>query len=769
MDREALDKLDLVLNLSTLTADAVKKLCETKRSEEIKKLQDELAAKAGTVPGTSNKRKPAQLQNAQPRRDAHLHTMLRMSIPRNVATDEVPGAILVFQAHGSVLEEMGEGILAAFETESGAGLAGLPDCELRKRMEYLTGNLKAGRRPIDLAHLPRRGAGAETVYEIVRRKETGTGRQDTLMFLSIDQSSLYLKNDYDTGPAYTGALDPAIAVVVRDLYDVQHGFCIMGPKYRWSTQKICDIPKPVLEDKLYNQPLMGLATDGTKLKDVLLVGTGDSQPLAIVSGYPKPKLAGQVADLAEKVVMAGDEVVRVGMGVSFTFEKCEDRLRDVVTCCGNPNITTCHGFVTDIFDGADGCPELRICLVLHKGNFPPFLRWNRLTQDAVFQTNLEATIPACWVVSTFCIRPIPLHNLPGLVRTEEGFNIGERACPIRRHVYIAGQLDIFPGETCRATKQSPPNKLWMTRYTNEKLKSFSIFSDFCFRGGPVTDETFLERHGDWKARISVTMQSIDHFQPRAELQRLQAFPAKMALETISGCARIFGTMSPLGGYLYDLQAAVIRFAESKAKKSKTGSGSVCTMVLSMPGSVLMRLVHKYAVSTVRLREGAIEAVMENMDQAGRLLGNKTGVFNRGGSGKVQFFPPITARWVLFNPKANPDDAGWVGAEGRAELEFKRFVGFDRHGGELTGDINVTADEGANGETEGGGSGGAPAGDCHPNQMKYIACAPRTRLISLSRWPENDTGCRSSSTFGRCSSSTRRRRRRRRRRTAQDTA
>lgn len=134
------------------------------------------------------------------------------------------------------------------------------------------------------------------------------------MFLSIDQSSLYLKNDYDTGPAYTGALDPAIAVVVRDLYDVQHGFCIMGPTYRWSTQKICDIPKPCLEDKLYNQPLMSLATDGTKLKDVLLVGTGDSQPLAIVSGYPKPKLAGQVAELAEKVVMAGDEVVRVGMG-----------------------------------------------------------------------------------------------------------------------------------------------------------------------------------------------------------------------------------------------------------------------------------------------------------------------------------------------------------------------------------------------------------------------------------------------------------------------
>ena len=162
----------------------------------------------------------------------------------------------------------------------------------------------------------------------------------------------------------------------------------------------------------------------------------------------------------------------------------------------------------------------------------------------------------------------------------------------------------------------------------------------------------------------------------------------------------------------------------------------------------MQLVHEYAtVTTVRFKEGAVEAVVEHFHEAEKLLGSKDGVFNCDGSGIVQFFAPITARFVLYNPKAGAEDASFVGSDGRAELEFKRFVGFDRHGGELTGDINVTADEGANGETEGGGSGGAPAGDCHPNQMKYIACALRTRLISLSRWLEGENGSRSSSTSG----------------------
>ena len=125
----------------------------------------------------------------------------------------------------------------------------------------------------------------------------------------------------------------------------------------------------------------------------------------------------------------------------------------------------------------------------------------------------------------------------------------------------------------------------------------------------------------------------------------------------------------------------------------------------------MQLVHKYAiVAAVRFKEGAIEAVMQQFHLAEELLGNIDGVFDCKGHGMVQLYAPITARWVLYNPNANADDNNFVGSTGRAEIEFSRFVGMDRHGGELTGDINVkdpAASGGADGEA-GGGCSGPPA-------------------------------------------------------------
>jgi hypothetical protein len=475
----------------------------------------------------------------------------------------------------------------------------------------------------------------------------------------------------------------------------------MGPTYRWTHQLICDIPKAVLADKLYDLSLHGLTDDGTKVGDVLRVGTDDKPP-TIVSGYNKP--------IGNACVMAGDPAnipVRGGMGVSFTFEKCESLLREIVTCGGNPSINACHGFVEGILNGADGQPELSIRLALHKGNLPPFLKWNRLSQDAVLQTNLAAIIPARWVVSTFSIMPIPLHNLAG-VPPEELFTIGNAACPIHRNVFIAGQIDIFPGSF-------PPGELWSRRYENEKLKSFSLLSDFCLRGGAVTDESYKEQ-AIWKRGVLATMQTVAHLKPRAELNRISPFPPMMALETICASQTLFGTPPP-GTYIFDLHAAVIRFAASKARRAKNGAGSVCIMPLVMPGNMLLQLVTMFAtVSNVRFKEGAVEAVVEHFPQAEKLLGSKDGVFNREGSGIVQLFAPITARWVLYNPKAGAEDTAYVGSGGRAELEFNRFVGMDRNGGELTGDLNRNDRFSAlTSKGGGGGSGGAPAGDCHSNQ------------------------------------------------------
>jgi hypothetical protein len=547
------------------------------------------------------------------------------------------------------------------------------------------------------------------------------------MYMDITLSKLYLQCDFDS-KQYSGVQDPATAVFVRDLHDVGNGFCIMGPTYRWPKQLFRDIPCHILADTFYNQPLYGLVDDGTRVKDVFSIGIDDDdhdKPMAIVTGFTDPVM--------DACVMAGDPkniLVRTGMGVSFTFEKCDSPLRDVVTCGGNPSIKTCHGFVAAMIDGADGQCELCIRLVLHRSNLPTYLTWSRLSEDAVLQTNLEVVIPASWVVSKFRILPITLHTLSGSTPETKGmYTIGRPPCPIRRNVFVAGHLDFFPGETrpAGAPNGIPPNTLWLRRHENEKLKAFSLYSEFCFRGGDVTDEAFPD-HACWKQRISVTMQAVAHFQPRAVLHRLIPFPPDKALKTIRASQSLLEDQC-YDSFHNDLRVAVICFAESKAKRSRNGAGSVCTMPLNMRGEMLLQLVHAYATfCTVRFKEGVVEAVMDNFQQAEDLLGSKDGMFTVEGSGRVQLFPPITARWLLYNPKSAADTAGF-GTEGRAELEFKRFVCFDRHGGELTGDINVkdrpAASGGAAGEAEGGCSGGASAGDCHSNQRKSAA-APRPR-------------------------------------------
>ena len=663
---------------------------------------------------------------------------LRMTLSRPVGTQGQPVKNIVFESEINVLNEIGDGILSVFESESLDGLAQLPkNNKLREKMECLVGT--ATRKPIDLDYLSQ----TDLIYEFVRRKDTGAGRQDKVRFESIEQATLLLKSDFEA-KAYTGAQEPAIAAVVRDLFDVGNGFCIMGPKYRWKTQLFCDIPKTPVAELFYNQPLQGLADDGTKVRDVFRVGsdagkhdeeTGDSwieeKHLAIVSGYTKP--------LGHECVLAGDSkdiLVRSGMGVSFAFEKCDSQLRDVVTCGGNPSMKTCHGFVAGIHDGLDGQVQLSILLALHKGNLPPFLQWHRLSQDAILQTNLAAIIPASWVVSTFHILPITLHPVPRFLDTDI-FKIGNPACPIHREVYIAGHLDIFPGQTRAAQNPPPTSDLWSRRYENNNLKSFSLLSDFCLRGGAVTDVRFHE-HAIWKERISGKIQSVSHFQPRAELHRVCTFPPEMALQTICASEALFAK-SYYRPALKDLHLAVKRFAASKAKKAKNGTGSVCTLQLSISGKMLMQLVHNYAiVSAVRFKEGAIEAVVQQFHQAEELLGNIDGVFDCKSSGIVQLYAPITARYVLYNPKALEEDTNFVGSTGRAELEFSRFVGMDRMGAELTGDINVkddadvsrvvkddaAPDGGADGEAEGGCSGGAPSGVCHrqPPQTKQAAAA-----------------------------------------------
>jgi hypothetical protein len=625
---------------------------------------------------------------------------IRVAIPRTVSTDVVQGRVLEFQADSTVLEEMshrsGAEILHAFESDPGNVLAQLPACRLREKMECLTG--KSDRKSIDISHIPR---AADLVYEIVRRKDMGARQIDNLILESIDQSSLYLQCDFDSKEPFEGVQDPAIAVWARDLYEAGHSCCIVGPKYRWCKQLIRDIPSEDLEDKFYSQPLCGLGDDGTKVADVFRVAIEDKpKPIAIASGYNKP--------LKDTYLMAGSSsniLVRAGMGISFTLEACNSPLRDVITCGGNPNMKVCHGFIVGMVQDADGQPELCIRLALHKTNLPPFLAWHRLSEDAVLQTNLEAVIPASWVVSQFRISPITLFTMPERTKTTiNSYKKGSLASPIRRNVFIAGHLDLFPGESRPRQNGSPPNELWNPRHENGKLKAFSLLSEFCLRGGEVTDPAFPD-HKYWKQRMSKTMQTVSHFLPRAELHRVCTFPTTHVLDTIQTSQSLLE--SPIyDPFLSDLHSAVKRLAESKAKRARNCSGPACVLPLFMRGEMLMQLVHKYApLNTVRFKEGAVEAVLQHFQQAEELLGSKDGIFKLDGFGMVQLCAPITARWVLYNTKGV--DAISFGAEGRAELEFKRYIGMDRMGGELTGDLSGNGCITAGGR--GKSSGGAPAG------------------------------------------------------------
>ena len=690
-DREdASDDGEIVLNFSGKTES---EHFENKSNLGLNPKSTKEITQPGACSARAKKNKAIALKNPRAQADYRI-----VVIKRFVATEEPRN--IRFQADKECLEAMGDGILAAFESESG-DLTDFPVCKLRDRMESLTG--KGQRKPTDLSHFQNQQT--DLLYEIIRRKDTLAGRADTLLFDKIDQSAVCFKCDYDTKQQFAGIQDLAIAVVARDLIDIAGGFIFMGPPYRWSNQLLWDIPKAVLENLFYKQPLDNLADDGTLVGDIFQVApAGSFRKLENISGFSPVRnnelvLGGESADIP----------ISTGMGVSFTFDKCTPTLREVLSSGDNPSLKTCHGFVAGIVDGeSPGAVLLNVCLLLSKGNLPAHNKWSRLRQTGVLTTNLKADICPSWVVGTFLVLPITLHPLSGTIPEEE-FTMGNAACAMDRDVFIAGHLDLIPGDVIQpaAVAQTAQNDLWRKRYEDNKYKSFALYSDYCFRGGAVTDPAF-KAHAIWKRQFSETIQRVPHQRPRAELHRVEAFPPEMALSTIYASQRLLGSPS-YGPFLYDLHAAVLRFAESKAKRVATGGkGSSCTITLSMPGNMLMQLVHKYAtVSEIRFKEGIVEAVMEHFHHAEKLLGSKDGVINRGSRGIVQLYSPIIARWVLFHPRAGPEETAYIGTEGRAEIEFKKFVGKDRHGGELTGALStedLPMDDGGAGENGMGGAG-----------------------------------------------------------------
>ena len=601
-------------------------------------------------------------------------------------------------------------LLAAF-------VSGNPDdlpsgCRLKERIENLAG--KGRSRPCDLKHLPN----GDLVFEVVRRKDVGAGSGCKLLYESIDPTSLFLQNLYDD-KLYEGRQLPAFSgAMVRDLYDVGGGCSLMGPPYKWSQYSV-DIPEDILKQQYYDQPLHGLEDDGTtKVMDVIRINDHVQKPLTIISGYTDPA--------AHEIVLCGqngDFPVRTSMGVSFLSGRCPLMNREVITGCANPSFETCHGFVVAISD-SDGKEEgagvfLTIRIALARDNLPSYCKWRLLPCDAVFQTNLQVTIPSTAVVSTFRILPLPLHCMAGFLPEDKTVLGANPSKPIERDVYVAAHLEFALGEFQRDETHGAqldrsvpgigPQFPWLKRYEDPNYKALALLHDFCARGGKITDRDFQSHHAAWKDMYlkSTSINQGGRHLPKVTLARVACFPPEAALSTISQNAGLISLPS-CGPHLFTMRMAIRRYAETKAKRAKFKPSASVSVAANIPGAVMLQLVHKYVSGTqvkVRFHEGVVEAVVENLKDAQTLIGSEDGRFDLGGAGIVQFYGPLTFKWVLYQAKKNAEDSP-LGSEGHAELIFSKYVAMDRMGGKLTGDIDG---DGSPSPPSGGGGGGGGGG------------------------------------------------------------
>ena len=619
------------------------------------------------------------------------HTKFQIKV--SAATREDPSKYIMIHANEDVLRRMDPtgNVLGAFKNESGyldeSGFLGqLPAGRLKELVASLTG--QSGRTCIKLDHIQN----SDMVYEIVHRSSTGARKVDKMLVEGIDHSSLNMRNDFDS-KNYTGAQDPSFGITARDLYDAGNGYTIIGPSYHWDHQYVHDIIPSTLQRLFYDKSLLGLEDDGTKVGDVLHIANpsdesnADGPPL-IFSGYSPTETA--------DIILAGEHnniPVRTSMGISFTFDQLPPSLREAVSGGGNPSLAACHGFVLGIADTAGGI-VLTVIIALTKDNLPSFLKWPRLPQEAVFQTNLQAMIPAKCVVSSFKIVPVQFHSLPGFI-PEDRRVLGElKSQPIERDVFVTGHLDFVLGGFQRSNdSERVALKDWQARYSNESYKAFALLSDFCARGGAISDKDFEEHHAPWKERYLEMTRLRDGGRrlPKVTLSRITPFPASAALTTIYKCARLLAWPG-YGPYIFELRAAVRRFAESKTRRSKYRPGAAISMLTNLSGAVLMQLVHEYSKkATVLFKEGVVDAVVDVFESY--LLGSDSreditdrGVFNLEGSGIIELFAPVTFRWVLYNPKKCAEEAD-IPVEGRAEIIFSRYMAKDRHGADLAGELN----------------------------------------------------------------------------------
>jgi hypothetical protein len=597
-----------------------------------------------------------------------------------------PDQSIRLKAESNVLKMLGEGFDAVFQAQSAEdALDRFPESRLKDKLLSLTG--RPGKKRTNLVHL---GTDEVLEFEIVPLHILGAAGKDHLLIESVDGSSLVMRNDWDE-KTYTGKQEASLSIVCKDLFGVGGGCVLVGPSYRWDFQYVKHFRPEDLKRLLYDQPLTGQELDGTTLGQVLEIHAA-SEPIfreqLMCSAFTK------TGD--DDVALVGafrEYAVRPGCGISFSFEHWPHTSRKMASGFGNPCLCVCHAFVKSIAANDKGETVLVVRLGLGRGNLPPFLKFNRMHPDSLLQTNLNTVVPGSCVLSVFQIKPVCVHTLAeSTAESIPAFAAGPAA--FNRDPFVSGHLEFELGPfqySDMGKHDRPPG--WegarKQRYDDsDNAMAFALLSDYAAIGGPIRDGPFKELHDRWKAKYcdeTTRLQGGRHL-PKATLFPIAPLTPEQAFRQIHDSARLLESPR-LDIYLQQLRTSVRNFFFSKTKPgSKPGKS---WLYPNLPGSVLMQLVYGHcnaAEYTCILNEGAVEAVVGKVESAAELIGTPDGTFHFDESGIVECFGKITFRFLLYDAKRKLPESQ-LGAAGRAEVSFEKYVAKDRHGADLSGAVH----------------------------------------------------------------------------------